>query len=139
MLTPDGLDKFQAQWSGPYTVEEKVSEVTYRIATPQQRKKSRLYHVNMINKWTTPATIMTITCTIEEEEGARKELPIYTLDMSQHEKPKVNPHLTAEQTYQMENLLQELEEDFSNQPGYTEEITHAIRTGNSPPVYQHPY
>ena len=37
---------------------------------------------------------------------------------------------------EMEKLL---EEDFSNQPGFTEEVTHTIRTGDSPPIYQHPY
>ena len=44
-----------------------------------------------------------------KEEGAREELPIYMLNRSQPEKLTVNLHLTAKQTYQMENLMQELE------------------------------
>lgn len=139
VLIPDDLDKFQAQWSGPHTVEEQVSDVTYRIATPDRRKKSRLFHTNMIKAWTTPATIMAVQCVTEDENGAKEELPIYTLETGQKDQPNVNPHLTKEQHHQIEDLLKELDEDFSNQPGFTTEVTHSIRTGDSPSVYQRPY
>lgn len=119
-------------------MEEQVSEVTYRIATPERRKKSRLFHINMIKPWITPVAIMAVQC-MEEEDDTRDELPIYTLESGQKEKPNVNPELTEEQKLQLEHLLEELDEDFSNQPGLTNAGTHVIRTGDSPPVYQHPY
>ena len=35
-----GEDKFSPLWHGPYTVEERVNDLTYRIATPERRKQT---------------------------------------------------------------------------------------------------
>lgn len=34
LLLPDEFDKFTAKWTGPYTIEKKLLEVNYQIATP---------------------------------------------------------------------------------------------------------
>ena len=138
VLLPDDLDKFQAQWFGPYTVQERVSDVTYRIATPERRKKSRLFHANMIKPWTTPVHILAVQCTGDNDEAA-DELPVHTLETGQRARPNVNPHLTATQKEEIEDLLVELAGDFSDEPGLTDVVTHSIRTGDCPPVFQHPY
>ena len=38
----------QARYSGPFVVDKKLNEVDYLIATPECRKKQRLYHLNML-------------------------------------------------------------------------------------------
>ena len=40
-LEPSILDKFQPPWTGPYQIVEKVTDVTYCVATPDQRKKQK--------------------------------------------------------------------------------------------------
>jgi len=39
----------QPRYCGPYTVEQKVSEVDYVIKTPDRRKERRLCHVNCLS------------------------------------------------------------------------------------------
>lgn len=39
---------FQAKFSGPYTVLERLSELNYLIATPDRRRERRLCHVNLL-------------------------------------------------------------------------------------------
>ena len=75
----------------------------------------------------------------DDDEEANVDLPIYTLETGEIEKPHVNSQLTEEQQLQMEGLLAELSEDFSSQPGSTNESMHHICTGDSPPVYKSPY
>ena len=37
-----------------------MGEVTYRVATPDRRKKARLFHVNGIKPWTSPAAVLAV-------------------------------------------------------------------------------
>ena len=46
----------QDQWSGPYVVEERLNKTTYWVCTPDQRKKSRLFHVNSMKIWRQTST-----------------------------------------------------------------------------------
>ena len=41
----------QARYSGPYTIEQKVSEVDYLVKTPGRQKERRLCHVNMLKPY----------------------------------------------------------------------------------------
>ena len=38
----------QARYNGPYTVEEKLSDVNYTVNTPGRRKQKQLCHINML-------------------------------------------------------------------------------------------
>ncbi len=42
LLMPDGHSKLEACYSGPFTIERKISPVTYQIATPGRGKKSKI-------------------------------------------------------------------------------------------------
>ena len=41
----------QARYSGPYCVEEKLSEVNYVIKTPDRRWQHRMCHTNMLKQY----------------------------------------------------------------------------------------
>ena len=72
MLSPNATSKLCDWW---YTVEEKVGEVTYRVATPDRRKKARLFHVNGIKPWTSPATVLAVQyCEERESDNGDPEL-----------------------------------------------------------------
>lgn len=47
-LCPLVSSPFQAKYSGPYTVVERVSDQNYLIATPGRRKPVKLYHVHLL-------------------------------------------------------------------------------------------
>ena len=54
VLLPTSSSKLKSQWQGPYTVEERVGKVNHRFSTPGHRKKTAVYHINMLQKWHTP-------------------------------------------------------------------------------------
>lgn len=51
MLLPIPGSALQARFSGPYVVEDKVSDRDYVIATPDRRQQRRLCHVNMLKPY----------------------------------------------------------------------------------------
>ena len=51
VLLPLHGQPLQACYCGPYTVEQKISEVDYVIKTPDRRKEKRICHVNMLKPY----------------------------------------------------------------------------------------
>lgn len=47
VLWPIPGSNLSARFSGPYVVEEKLSDTNYLIQTPDRRRKSRICHINM--------------------------------------------------------------------------------------------
>lgn len=45
-LVPDASCKFLAHCQGPYTVEERVGPVNYRLQQPGKRSETQLYYIN---------------------------------------------------------------------------------------------
>ena len=138
VLIPDETDNLTAQWHGPYTILEKVSPVSYRIETPERRKKVRQFHINMLKEWTTPASILTVMCAqeMEEEDG---ELELCTLEMDKQEDSVINPDLQTKQKQDLQALLIDLSKTLDNKPGRTSLAVHKIRTGEAQPIHEHPY
>ena len=51
VMTPSMTGKLDDLWTGPYIIAEKMNEVTYKVHTPDRKKKSRLFHINGIKAW----------------------------------------------------------------------------------------
>ncbi|XP_072180884.1 uncharacterized protein [Diadema setosum] len=51
ILLPIPGNPLCARFSGPYVVEERLSDVNYIIQTPDRKKKKRLCHINMLKKY----------------------------------------------------------------------------------------
>ncbi len=51
LLLPVPGSALQARYSGPYTVQEKVNERDYIVATPDRKRRSRLCHINMLKPY----------------------------------------------------------------------------------------
>ncbi|KAK7878623.1 hypothetical protein WMY93_030459 [Mugilogobius chulae] len=50
-LLPLVTSPFQAKFSGPYSVKEKLSDLNYLICTPERRSKTQLCHVNLLKPY----------------------------------------------------------------------------------------
>lgn len=62
-------NKLDNQWMSPYTIAEKMNEVTYKVHMPDRRKKSRLFHVNGIKPWhAEPMPIMSLRFCEEDRD-----------------------------------------------------------------------
>ena len=55
-------------------VEEK--DCTYRVNTPERKKKSRLFHVSGMKKWTLPVQVMSIRYCEESQEDTGLDTPV---------------------------------------------------------------
>lgn len=51
VLLPVPGATFHAKFSGPYTVQEKLSDLDYVISTPDRHQFSRVWHVNMLTTY----------------------------------------------------------------------------------------
>lgn len=51
VLLPSPGSPFCAKFSGPYTVQRKVSEHSYIVATPDRKKSNQLCHVNLVRPY----------------------------------------------------------------------------------------
>ena len=50
-LLPIPGSALEAQYTGPYFIERKVSAEDYLISTHERKKKSNLCHINMLNPY----------------------------------------------------------------------------------------
>ena len=51
LLSPNRGPAFDGRYLGPYVVSQKIDERTYRIDTPEGRKKTQVYHINRLKKY----------------------------------------------------------------------------------------
>ena len=134
ILLPTSPAKLEAQWQGPYTVVEKVGKVNYRINTPDRRKKTAVFHINMLQKWYTPIETCFFTSDIHDET---EELPFWN-DTGEGV-AQIGSHLSETQTQELQALLQNYTRVFQDRPGYTTLTEHHIPTEHTTPVRLPPY
>ena len=138
VLSPIATESLEDKWSGPYVVEDKVSDVTYRVRTPDRRKKTRLFHINGMKRWTTPTTVMAVQY-CQEELPDLLEPELIPFELPGSGRPTISAHLTEEQRVQLDCLLKENETVFDTHPGHTDVVEHSVDTGDARPVFHPPY
>ncbi|XP_073699461.1 uncharacterized protein [Garra rufa] len=121
VLVPNVACKFLAQWQGPYTVEERVGPVNYRVRQPGRRQAVQLYHVNLLKKWV----------------GDRDQ--VAALAVQEPAVVDANPNLSAAQKTELRHLVGQFQDVFSDTPGQTNVLSHDIHTPPGVVVRQRPY
>ena len=118
VLMPERKSKLEALYSGPYTVMEQVSPVTYKLDLRGQHGLGRVVHINLMKKWNTPtAQVLSVTLLTDEEEPDQGE--IIMIEPGGDEAPVLDDSLNAEQRQEVSALLQEFATVFSHLPGKT--------------------
>ncbi|KAL1255563.1 hypothetical protein QQF64_013624 [Cirrhinus molitorella] len=112
VLIPTSACKFLATWKGPYTVIERVGPVTYRLRQSGRRREEQLYHINLLKRWV----------------GTRDPVVV-----------DIGDHLSAAQKTELNHLVSQFSDVFSNHPGQTNVIHHNIRTPPGAIMRQRPY
>ena len=122
--------KLGDSWDGPYQILEKISPLNYKIQTPGRR--SKVLHVNLLKKWSTPVARVHGVAVIHEEEGESESPQGLRLT-----RDGFVP--TVEQQQLLDATLAKYPEVLKEMPGRTKEITLSIDTAESPPLRSHPY
>eukprot|EP00731_Ephydatia_muelleri_P035196 Em0104g2a len=130
-------DLLLAQWQGPYTVEKRVSDVTYQVDMSNKRKRHRVFHVNMLRQWHDQQPIDS-SLWVDDTEEAEDEIPVWGKDDTcvQWNLP---PHLDEMQKRSLQGLLKEFEDTLKSKPGRTRMIEHSIDTGSAQAIRLPPY
>ena len=158
VLLPVSGQPLSARYRGPYTVESKVGELDYVIATPDRRKSKRVCHVNMLKQYHDRQNgKVKPQGTICATAGRRADVAPKTQENNEEENSKVPAymklknsellsslddklsHLTLEHKSDMSQLIRDFTHLFPDVPGKTDVIFHDIDVGESSPIKQHPY
>ena len=161
LLLPSDTNKLIMQWQGPFSIIEKVNPYDYKI---QIRGKIKTYHGNMLKKYyrrgvgnedKSSSDNMTISCisvieTEDEEVGEAKsenennmrkinlQFPVLSAKESVSD-IQVDSDLNDEQTKEVQNLLEEYPDVFTEIPGTTDIVEHEIVVTSEKPIRSKPY
>lgn len=134
LLLPTSDSSLLAKWQGPYEVLRKLSATNYEISLPDRRKKSQVFHINLLRPWYERkgswSEQLWARKVDEEEELEEQYFPV---DQKSITFPAVD-HLTPKQ--QREFLKRVPENLFSDQPGKTDILQHDIRLLPTEPIRQ---
>ena len=140
VLLPTATSKMLAQWHGPYPVVSRRGDVNYEVDMGDKRKRQRVFHVNMLQKWHEPtvSSLWVDDMTSEEDEEANEEVPTWDGKTPTDDRPTINHKLTADERRQLDDLLEFLDV-LQSEPGHTTLVEHSIRSGTASPVKLQPY
>ena len=125
--------KMGASWDGPYVVGKQCSPVTFRVHVPGKGSKGKVLHVNLLKRWTTPAShIHRVAIVVDEDEedeicpvGLRLGRPVFVP--------------SEQQQAALDDVLNDFSDVLCQVPGRTNRAELVINTGEHAPVCSHPY
>ena len=100
VLLPTSSSKLTAQWQGPYSVVKQVGKVNYLLKMHGRKKKSGIYHVNMLQKWHTVTATGFLAREVSEEQ---EDIPFWNDGDSSE--ATVGDSLTPVQLQELNDLL----------------------------------
>ena len=99
VLLPTSTHKLLSKWQGPHPILHRLSPTNYEINMFDKRKK-RIFRVNMLKKWHAPET----SCLAEEV--LQEELPTWDGDLEEVDNhPTIGEQLDNGQRVQLETML----------------------------------
>ena len=109
--------KLGDSWDGPYEILEKISDLNYKIKTPGGSRRSKVLHVNMLKKWSTPEARIHGIAVVHEEEGECESPQGLKLT-----RDGFVPTVTQQD--RLDGVLSEFGEVLCNTPGRTVPLGH---------------
>ena len=108
------------------TIVRKLTDVTYEVSAALGPRSLRVHHVNGMKAWHSPVPSATVAteCTTTLDPGPTIE---------------EGTNLTTQQQNDLDNLVDEYQDVFSDTPGRTDVVEHVINTGYASPIHLAPY
>ncbi|KAK0145445.1 Retrovirus-related Pol polyprotein from transposon 297 [Merluccius polli] len=147
----------QSRFSGPYTVDRKISDTDYVVHTPDRKRKSRVCHINMLKRYfsrmselpqTPAAPVMSVSMVptqynLADDGLAEKSglMPAARLRNSEvlGELENFLSHLSASARADITELIEDNLLLFSDHPSQTSVLYHDVDVGSHKPIKQHAY
>ena len=151
VMLPDNSNKLLLAWQGHYKVLKKVNKVDYAMDV---KGKTKLFHVNLLKKYIRRSTVCLSTFdglssseVIEEvtspnvatnlciiEDSPDTELPTVSSENPSIENFKLGKSLTGDMVADLQGVLKNFDNVFSDIPGCTSTITHTIKLKTNEPL-----
>ena len=139
MLLPTDTSKLLARWQGPYQILRRIGKVYYLVNMHDKRKKKRVLHVNMLQKWHN-LTLMATDYAAEEVQGDGEENDILVWkEDTPDPQPTIGEQLSNKEQGELKELLRRYACTLQSQPGLTPLVEHRICTGTAHPIRLPPY
>ncbi len=116
--------KLADSWEGPYRVVARMGKVNYKIGKCGKEKHAKVVHVNCLKVYRERATIGRLDVVVEEQSEKGNIL---------------SGECEGYRESEVESLLGEFGDVFSDIPGNTDKVTMTIDTGDCEPIRQSPY
>ena len=143
VFLPIAKGALSAKFFGPYEVLEKVSDLTYRIATPDRGRKQRICHVNQLKKCIGPyeeEAVVAVAQVQENQEGLSEVVaPRLSNSAILADLPSYLHGASSEEYAKLSELLLAFPKVFSDQLGRTTLLMHDVELSDETPVHQRPY
>ncbi|XP_058876949.1 uncharacterized protein LOC131731694 [Acipenser ruthenus] len=123
VLVPSDPHKFVAKWQGPVEIVEKVGPVNYKVHQPGKRKTHQIYHVNLLKPWKERECLFFRNAKLEGEDETQGEPKV-----PQRHSICKGEHLNNQQQKELNKLLSDNSDVFSEEPGITHLGQHQITT-----------
>ena len=133
---PNGSSGGQS-WQGPYTVEEKLSHVDYRVNI---KGNSKTFHIDLLRQYYIDLVMSNIA--VEENSD---NVTIHTVEMGNSKDSdivnaiKFNKDIASEVKKELIQLIGEYKDVISELPGQTNVIQHEIKVNSDSYLKQKPY
>lgn len=152
VLLPTKTSKLLASWKGPYAITDKVSPVDYKVKLRGSTEK--IFHVNMLKQWyersvQDPEKLEVLACleviaSVSSEDDHQDDTFHEKISPEMVGKESIRDvticdELTDKEKGQLESLLSEYSDIFSDVPKITDVIQHTIKTTTDEPIYKKPY
>ena len=158
VLLPLPGSSLQSQFSGPYTVERKISDTNYVVQTPDRKRKSRVCHINMLKQYFSrksdpqlppAAPVMSVSAAVPPpyqlgDDGLTEKSGL--LPAARLRNTEILGHLEDFLVYLSDSaradIISLIEDNlllFSDHPSQTSVLYHDIDVEGHKPIKQHAY
>ena len=146
LLLPSDDNKLLMQWKGPFEVIERVHGHDYRVMLTDRVK---MFHANMLKRYTARESeeepeLHEIAAVVVEEQldvpgGSEQIHECVTEQKETYRDVNISPELSADQKQEVEELLLEFADIFTDVPKVTNLGEHNIELTSSDPLRIKPY
>ena len=138
LLLPEGQNKLQISWQGPYPVTAKLSRTNYTIRI---RGKEKTFHINLLKKFIdreiNKLMLMAIAEEVESTEDLALDYPIASIET--HKDVQINPELPETYKQKLKELLNQHTETLTDKPGKTNLVEVSLELTDHQPIRCKPY
>ncbi|XP_068228003.1 uncharacterized protein [Palaemon carinicauda] len=147
VLLPLPGNTLKAQFSGPWRILKKMSEVNYLVETPGRRRKSQHCHINMLKPYVSrsseevevgPISLVEVVTEVDEKLTIGSNILSNNSDVLNNLSLKFQ-HLDPDKASSLVDLINQYKDLFQDAPGLTTILEHDVDVGDSQHMKQCPY